>query len=58
MTNEEAIKCIQVWINCYNCQTDCYDEKTNTVCELYHDMNLLDFEDALYKAIEALEILS
>lgn len=58
MTNEEAIRCIQVWRTCSTCSNTCYDEKTNTLCELYHDMDRLDFGEALDKAIEALEILS
>lgn len=59
MTNEEAIRCIQVWRACHTCPSykSCYDEKTNTLCELYHDMDRLDFDEALDKAIEALEIL-
>ena len=60
MTREEAIRCIQVWRTCQTCpdSNPCYDEKTNTLCELYHDMDRLDFDEALDKAIEALEILS
>lgn len=58
MTREEAIRCIQVWRTCRTCQNNCYDGKTNTLCELYHDMGRLELDDALDKAIEALEILS
>ena len=60
MTREEAIRCIQVWRTCHTCSTykSCYDEKNNTLCELYHDMDRLDFSEALDMAIEALEILS
>ena len=57
MTREEAIRCIQVWRTCHTCPSskDCYDEKTNTLCELYHDMDRLDFGEALDMAIEALK---
>lgn len=60
MTNEETIRCIQVWRACQTCPSykACYDDNTNTLCELYHDMDRLDFGEALDKAIEALEILS
>lgn len=60
MKYKEALRCIQVWRTCQTCPNHkrCYDEETNTLCELYHDMDRLDFNEALDKAEEALEILS
>lgn len=58
MTNEEARRCLIAYQHCKHCNNNCYDEENNKLCPYYMDMSELDFDEALQKGIEALEILS
>lgn len=58
MTNEDAIRRLYAFRDCKNCNKGCYDEETNTLCPRYNDAEYLDLDEAIDKAIEALEVLS
>lgn len=57
MTREAAIKRLEIWLKCVDCPEDkkCYGKHLETLCEYYDYIEEHAMNEAVKKAIEALE---